>query len=89
MAAEGEDVDYYNCEIGDLSGRDGNLVPCTDGSIETSFKVATQCKGCNARLTPEAVYRRSVVVHCNDGSRLFCAPFELQVYQRKGRKNRG
>mmetsp|Transcript_46236 Transcript_46236/g.41358 ORF Transcript_46236/g.41358 Transcript_46236/m.41358 type:complete len:207 (+) Transcript_46236:40-660(+) len=86
-AAAGEEVDYYNCEIGDLSGRDGNLRRgYNDGSIDTTFTVATGCKGCDARLTPEAVYGRSVVFHCNDGSRLFCAPFDLQVYDRNNFK---
>ena len=81
VAESGEEkVKYYNCEIGDLSGRDGNLYPKNDGSIKTMFRVATRhCPGCHGRLTPEAVYQRSVVVHCSDGPRLFCAPFELSL----------
>ena len=61
--------------------------------MDTTFVVATGCRGCDARLTPEAVYGRSVVFHCIDGSRFFCAPFDLEVYDRnnynlkKRRKN--
>ena len=66
--ADNEQVTYYNCEIGDLSGRFGIGIP--GGAVRG---------GGGNRLMPEVAYRRSVVFHCSNGVRLFCAPFTISI----------
>eukprot|EP01083_Nonionella_stella_P091911 257064_1 len=63
---------YLNCEVGDLSGRFGGLTSDKNGEIQESNELHDG--GCSL---PEIGYKRSVVFHCRDGTRLFCAPFSL------------
>eukprot|EP00483_Globobulimina_turgida_P000098 UN00098 len=61
------DVNYWTCELGDLSGRFGNLIPQVDDMVFTQGIVAAPCKNCGARLNPESVAGKSVVFHCVEG----------------------
>ena len=72
------DRDYWSCELGDLSGRFGHLVP-VDGKVFAEGTVAASCADCGARLNPESVAGKSIVFHCLSGERLFCAPFNMIV----------
>ena len=67
---------FYNCEIGDFSGRFGLVTPNVFGRI-TETHVLNDGDCLCGRLTPEMAYLRSIVFHCNDGTRLMCAPFGL------------
>eukprot|EP01083_Nonionella_stella_P244356 850564_1 len=67
---------YFNCEIGDISGRFGEVRPNLLNHIRTENYLNDGNCLCG-RLTPEMAYTRSVVFHCNDGTRLFCAPFNV------------
>eukprot|EP01083_Nonionella_stella_P093157 260940_1 len=64
-----EEITYFNCEVGDLSGRFGIAIPDENGYI--------QIDGTIQDLRPEMLYTRSIVFHCSDGQRLFCAPFTI------------
>ena len=76
------DPDYWSCEVGDLSGRFGNLIPFPDDMVFTQNIVAAPCKDCKARLNPESVAGKSIVFHCTDGPRLFCSGFKLDGPQK-------
>jgi hypothetical protein len=73
----GDTVTYYNCEVGDLSGRFGAAIPDLNDNIVISGEVK-DVDGSNV-LHPEVVYRKSIVFHCANGVRLFCAPFVLSL----------
>ena len=67
--------------MGDLSGRFGAAVP-DDGKISIDGYVVAKkgCgKDCQGRLNPESVSGKSVVFHCQDGQRLFCAAFDTLI----------
>eukprot|EP01084_Bolivina_argentea_P184604 318384_1 len=66
---------YYDCEVGDLSGRFGMVTASKTGKLRAKGVVADKCSG--ASLNPESVHQRSIVFHCSTGERLFCAKFEL------------
>jgi len=67
---------YFNCEIGDLSGRFGMGIPDIKDLIVRGGAVRG---GGGNRLMPEMVYGKSIVFHCSSGVRLFCAPFEISI----------
>mmetsp|Transcript_36763 Transcript_36763/g.58911 ORF Transcript_36763/g.58911 Transcript_36763/m.58911 type:complete len:244 (+) Transcript_36763:181-912(+) len=73
----GEAITYYNCEVGDLSGRFGVAIPDLDDNILISGEIK-DVDGSNL-LHPEVVYRKSIVFHCANGVRLFCAPFSIAL----------
>merc|ERR1712113_792761 len=64
-----EEITYFNCEVGDWSGRFGSAIPDQNGDV--------RIEGTIQDLKPEMLYTRSVVFHCSDGQRLFCAPFSI------------
>jgi len=76
VLANNEQISYFNCEIGDLSGRFGAGIPDIKDLILRGGAVRG---GGGNRLMPEAVYRKSVVFHCSNGVRLFCAPFTISI----------
>merc|ERR1719491_642020 len=77
ICAEVASPTFYNCEVGDISGRFGEVQPNILGRIEER-NVLNDGDCLCGRLTPEMGYTRSVVFHCNDGTRLFCAPFKVE-----------
>eukprot|EP01084_Bolivina_argentea_P093837 168704_1 len=84
--ADVESVDYFDCAIGDLSGRLGVVVPDDDNKISHTGNVSAKDEKdgfCGKKLTPEQVYKKSVVFYCNDGKEtpLFCAPFDINIVQ--------
>eukprot|EP01084_Bolivina_argentea_P132213 233313_1 len=79
-----EDIGYYNCAIGDLSGRFGVAKPDEDNKIfiENNVSQIMSANGfCGARLSPEDLSKKSIVFSCNDdkSTNLFCAPFVITV----------
>eukprot|EP01084_Bolivina_argentea_P049295 90677_1 len=66
--------DYYQCEVGDLSGRFGKINVENDKLFQSNF-----LKSSTNSFIPEAVADRSVVFHCSNGNRAFCAPFKLET----------
>lgn len=77
-----EDIDYFNCEIGDLSGRFGPAEPNSNNKTRIDGTVASSHCGsdCDARLNPESIAGKSIVFHCKDGgARIFCAGFDLII----------
>lgn len=74
---------YFTCSIGDLSGRFGNgIVNENKIIIEGNISENDSDKPggfCVSRLTPQALYKRSMVFKCaNSGDIVFCAPFEIE-----------
>ena len=67
------DTNLYTCEVGDLSGIFGALdFEETDFGLEGGITVS------EFFLPPPSYLQyRSIVFHCNDGTRAFCAPFVL------------
>jgi hypothetical protein len=84
---ENENIDYFSCSIGDVSGRFGVLTIDENNRIEFEENISYESTSkkddgfCSLRITPEAVYRRSVVFMCDDEEEtvLFCAPFVIKV----------
>eukprot|EP01083_Nonionella_stella_P115048 340668_1 len=68
-------ADYYDCEVGDLSGRFGKITLNDDNQLSASNSLASAVN----KISPDAVADRSVVFHCANGNRAFCAPFKLAV----------
>ena len=67
------DTNLYTCEVGDLSSIFGALdFEETDYGLEGGITVSEF-------FLPPASYLedKSMVFHCNDGTRAFCAPFKL------------
>ena len=60
--------DAFSAEVGDWNGKYGLLEPDSDDKIYAF-------DGSFHEVIPEDVAGYSVVFHCNDGSRAFCAPF--------------
>eukprot|EP00485_Elphidium_margaritaceum_P011608 CAMPEP_0202688462 /NCGR_PEP_ID=MMETSP1385-20130828/3978_1 /ASSEMBLY_ACC=CAM_ASM_000861 /TAXON_ID=933848 /ORGANISM="Elphidium margaritaceum" /LENGTH=323 /DNA_ID=CAMNT_0049343451 /DNA_START=172 /DNA_END=1140 /DNA_ORIENTATION=+ len=80
-----DEVSYYSCKLGDLSGRFGVVAPDENKKIEIEGYVSDDENDdvsgfCKARLTPEALHQRSMVFMCNDEKKtpLFCAPFMIE-----------
>jgi len=69
------DNDPFSAEVGDWNGKYGVATASDDGTI--SFVVSSYWE-----VRPEDVEGLSVVFHCNDGTRAFCAPFELDTATR-------
>jgi len=85
---ENETIDYFSCSIGDVSGRFGVLsIDENEQRIEFEENISYEATSkkddgfCSLRITPEAVYRRSVAFKCDDekDTVLFCAPFVIKV----------
>ena len=72
-----EEITYYNCEVGDLSGRFGSVMNYNDKLFVPATKISD--RKCDPLITPDVVYERSIVFHCLDGKRAFCAPFILEI----------
>eukprot|EP01083_Nonionella_stella_P081732 225313_1 len=77
---------YFECASGDLSGRCGTIKVDNSGSVDVECNVSEDSNDkeggfCNARLTPESLYKRSIVFNCkggtNSGVTTFCAGFEV------------
>eukprot|EP01084_Bolivina_argentea_P295010 507780_1 len=81
ICSQVEDPGYYDCEVGDLSGRFGFAIPDANGKISIHGFVASLYCGsdCGAKLNPEAVAGKSMVFHCHDGPRIFCAGFDTLI----------
>lgn len=58
----------YVCEVGDWSGKYGNLIVSDSKLLQVTSESSWEVD--SVELT-----QRSVVFHCNDGTRAFCAPF--------------
>ena len=80
----GEDIGYFNCEMGDLSGRFGTVSPNDEGIIFLEGVVASSSNHdkSDGRISPEVLYKNSVAFECKDDSReiVVCAPFQVRVY---------
>ena len=75
---EDEEITWFNCEVGDLSGRFGNVENCDNKLIVNAQRISP--RKCDPLIQPDTVYKRSIVFHCPDGKRAFCAPFILSVH---------
>jgi hypothetical protein len=62
----------FVCEVGDLSGKYGTLSPDSNDLISGEFSSQY------AELRGTDLSGKSIVFHCNDGSRIFCAPFSVE-----------
>ena len=51
-----DDITFFNCEVGDLSGRDGNVVRDYNGGYSADFSVASCERGCDSRYIPFYLY---------------------------------
>eukprot|EP01084_Bolivina_argentea_P285239 489116_1 len=73
--------DYFECELGDLSGRFGVIkVDDNNNKIVIEENISEnnnedESGFCKSRLTPQSLYQRSIVFYCNDDklTNLFCA----------------
>ena len=74
-----EEITYYNCEVGDLSGRFG-YVQNVNNLLQV-YPERISKRSCDPIITPDVVWDKSIVFHCLSGKRAFCAPFQIKVKQ--------
>ncbi|KAF9143264.1 hypothetical protein BGX30_000947 [Mortierella sp. GBA39] len=66
-----------SCEIGDLSGKHGNIVPTADGTFSTIHYIDNQLSF--TEPANGALVGRSVVIH-NNGTRIACGNLVVEGY---------
>lgn len=89
---DNEEPDYFNCKIGDLSGRFGPTSEhlSSNGKFVLTENISYESLNggndgfCGLRLTPEQLgdNQRAVVFHCNDEKKtiIMCTPFQIEIY---------
>eukprot|EP01084_Bolivina_argentea_P201110 343817_1 len=83
-----DEPNYYNCEMGDLSGRFKAAYLNSDNKIiiEENLSYSKGKDGfCASKLAPESLFEKSIAFHCNndDQRMVFCAPFSIFVVEDK------